>query len=81
MWAYYQAHINLKIWGSEDARIPTSAHEPKDMRMWGCKYTSKHAWTSGYEDVRMQAHMNLKIWGCGDARLQTSTHEPEDMRM
>ena len=45
------------------------------MRMWGCKYTSKHAWTSGYEDVRMQAHMNLKIWGCGDARLQISTHE------
>ena len=80
-----QAHMNLRVWGCEDAGIQESSYEPEDMRMWGCRYIRKLTWTWGYEDVRMQgykqAHMNLKIWRCKGARIQARTHEPEDMRM
>ena len=68
-----------------DAMIPTITHEPEDIRMWGCKDTSKYTWTWGYEDARIQGYKqtlkNLRIWGCEDARIQVSTHEPEDMGM
>ena len=47
-------------------------HEPKDMKMWGCKDIDKHP-----------EYMNLSIWGCEDARISTSTQSTwiKDMRM
>ena len=85
MRGYKQAHMNLRIRVCEDAGIQESAHEPEDMRMWGCKVTSKHTWTWGYDYVRMQgykqAHMNLRTWVCKDARIQATTHEHKDVRM
>ena len=47
-------------------------HEPKDMRMWGCKDTNKH-----------QEYMNLKTYE--GARIRgyqqaPGVHEPKDMR-
>ena len=62
---YKQAHMNLRIWGCEDARIQASTREPDDMMIQGCK----------------KGHINLKIWGCKDVRIQVGTHEHEDIRM
>ena len=33
----YQAHMNRKIRGCEDARIPATTHGHEDMRMQGCE--------------------------------------------
>ena len=64
-------------------------HEPKDMRMWGCKDINKHS-----------EYIKLRIWECADARIPTSirstwtsgygdvryqhapvVHKPKDMRI
>ena len=34
-------HMNLKIRGCKDPRMQASTHKHKDMRMQGCKDTSK----------------------------------------
>ena len=53
-------HIeNTLTWGCEHT---ASTKKPEDMRMWGCKDTSKHTWA----------------WGCKDVRIQASTHEHKD---
>ena len=93
-WRCEQAHISLgilasthkpEVRGCEDARIPTSTHEPGTMRMWRCKDTRKHTWIWEYEHARMRVYkltiMTLRIWGCEDARIQASTVQLEDMRM
>ena len=64
---FQQAHMNLRIWRCEDARIQASTNGwgDEDTRMWVYKLTL----------------MNLRIWGCEYARIRASTHEPEDIRM
>ena len=37
-----QGYMNQKIRGHKDESIPTSLHEPENMRMQGCEDTSKH---------------------------------------
>ena len=61
MQGYKQAHVNPTIWGCKYARIEASTYEPEDIRMWGCKGTSK---MRGYKQV----HRNIRIWGCEDTR-------------
>ena len=39
---YKQAHMNLKIWECKGARIQASTHEHYDIKMRGCKDTSKY---------------------------------------
>ena len=65
MWGYHQA---------------PGVHEPKDMRMWGCKDTKKHPEymnLSIYEDARMRGYQQAprmyepRIWKCEDTNKQT----------
>ena len=55
------------------------------MRMRGCKDPSKHIWTCGYEDVRIQRFKetlkNGRVWGCENGRIQARAHEPVYMSM
>ena len=52
-------------------------HEPKDKRMGGCRYGSKHTRAWGYEDVRMQGYKqvheykNIRMRGFKDITSQT----------
>ena len=57
-------YTSPRIRGCEDTRLLASTHEPKDMRMQGCK----------------RGHMNLRIWGCKDATIQASTRGHKDVR-
>ena len=37
MRGYKQVHTNIRILGSQYARMQANAQEPKDMNMWGYK--------------------------------------------
>ena len=82
MQRYNKARMNLGIWRCKDASIQANTCKTEDMRMWGYKDTTKHTWTSGYEDPGMQAgHNKLKIRECKYAWIQTSTQKHKDTRM
>ena len=64
-------------------------HEPKDMKMWGCKDIDKHPeyMNLRIRGVRMRGYQQaprvheLRIWGCEDARIQVNTYKHKNIRM
>ena len=59
-WAYYRAHINLRIRECEDTNKKT----------WTCGY--ENAAMQGYK----QAHMNMSLWRCKDTRIKQTLKNP-----
>ena len=64
--------MNLRVWGYEDARIPTNTHEPEGMRMWGCEDASKHTQTWEYD---------ISMWVCENTTKYTGTWLYENVRI
>ena len=70
MWEYkdtkkHAKYMNLRIWGCQDVRIPTSTQSTYTFRIRGCEDTRLQASTCELKDMRMR--------GCEDSSECTGT--------